>query len=527
MKTDAVLYTRVSSDEQRKSGFSLDYQEKQGRQYASKLNLNIVKIFSESYTAKKPGRPEFNKMLDFCKKFKIRHLIFLKSDRASRNGVDSATLVYMAEREEYNIHLIQDCLLLNKNSKPTDFLVFEINNCISNFYPRNLSIDVSTKMREKAEQGFYPSVAPIGYENKRVNRRSYLQIDPQKAPFIKRMFELYSTGEYSYSSLAKKMREEGFMISNKVKCGKRNIEIILNNPIYIGDFVWKGKRYFDAKHEPIISRELYSICQKVIRERQNTTCKKREFIYSNMIHCSKCGCYLVGELKKQKYIYYHCTGNRGGSCKKNSYIREEKIEKSVVETLKSFELPTDLLNMAKRALKQELENQNYYNEERIKSLSIDIEKAKSRLDKLFDLYLDGEISDNIYQKKKKQLENDIEEMSMLYSVYVKTGFELLKYSERMFELCKKASTLYLNGDVKEKREILKIVCSNLYYNGENVIISIKKAFQPLVKIASLQNLDCTCRNSNFLTQIRALIEELKKAETILFLEQFQTLKECA
>ena len=78
MKTDAVLYTRVSSDEQRKSGFSLDYQEKQGRQYASKLNLNIVKIFSESYTAKKPGRPEFNKMLDFCKKFKIRHLIFLK-----------------------------------------------------------------------------------------------------------------------------------------------------------------------------------------------------------------------------------------------------------------------------------------------------------------------------------------------------------------------------------------------------------------------------------------------------------------
>ena len=79
-------------------------------------------------------------------------------------------------------------------------------------------------------------------------------------------------------------------------------------------------------------------------------------------------------------------------------------------------------------------------------------------------------------------------MSMLYSVYVKTGFELLKYSERMFELCKKASTLYLNGDVKEKREILKIVCSNLYYNGENVIISIKKAFQPLVKIASLQNL---------------------------------------
>ena len=93
MKTDAVLYTRVSSDEQKKSGFSLAYQEKQGREYAEKNNLTIVKIYSESYTAKKPGRPLFNEMLDFCKKHKVRHIIFLKADRASRNGVDSAALV--------------------------------------------------------------------------------------------------------------------------------------------------------------------------------------------------------------------------------------------------------------------------------------------------------------------------------------------------------------------------------------------------------------------------------------------------
>ena len=524
---DAVLYTRVSSDEQKKSGFSLDYQKKRGEEYAQSHGLNIVKIFSESYTAKKPGRPMFNAMLQFCKSKKIRHLIFLKADRASRNGIDSATLVYMAEREDYNVHLIQDGLALHRFSKPTDFLVFEINNCISNFYPRNLSIDVSTKMREKAEQGYFPSVAPIGYENKRINRRSYIQINPTKAPFVRRIFQLYSTGQYSYATLAKQLRDEGYNISAKVKCGKTHIANILNNPIYIGDFIWNGKRYFNAKHEPIISRELWSICQQIIQSRQNSGKTKRDFIFSNLIRCGDCGCFFVGEVKKQKYVYYHCTGNRGGDCKKRSYVREDKIEKALLDTLKSFELSPELLELAKKALKNELEAQNFYNEERIKSLEESIKKEKSRLDKLFDLYIGDEVEESIYRKKSKEITQKIDDMSMLYSSYMKTGVEILKYSEKLFELCKRASEYYLTGDVKEKREIIKIICSNFYWDGENVVIAIKKAFQPLVKIALLENLDCRGRNSNFLACIRDLICELKSEETILFLEKYSAFKECA
>lgn len=86
MADNAVLYTRVSSDEQQKTGYSPDFQRKQREEYAQKNNLKIVKIYSESFTAQKPGRPLFNEMLDYCKRTKIRHLIFLKSDRASRNG---------------------------------------------------------------------------------------------------------------------------------------------------------------------------------------------------------------------------------------------------------------------------------------------------------------------------------------------------------------------------------------------------------------------------------------------------------
>lgn len=521
---DAVIYTRVSSDEQRRSGFSLDYQEKQGREYAQKNNLKVVKVYTESYTAKRPGRPLFNEMMMFVRKNKVRHLIFLKSDRASRNGVDSAALVYMAERDIFNIHLIQDGICLNKNSRPTDFLIFEINNTFANFYPRNLSVEVTTKLIEKAEQGFYPVTAPVGYENKRIKHRSYIQINPDKAPFIKRIFELYSTGEYSYKTLATKMREEGFMISPAVKCGKSNIEDILNNPIYMGDFVYKGKRYYNGKHEPIISRELYSICQEIIKSRTSGRISKHDFVFSNLIKCSKCGCFMVGEIKKGRYIYYHCTGNRGGNCKSKSYIREEKIEKAILDTLATIRLSDDVLELAKRSFKYELENQNIYNEERIKSLDEEIKKMKERSDKLFNLFLDGKVNETIFEKKSAEIESTLDDLILSRSAYTKTGFELLKYSENLFELFKMSSGLYSRLDNAKKRELLKLLCSNFSYDGENIRITIKKAFQPIVEIAKLEKLGLKRQSSNFLKCIQTLVNTMQTPENILMLEKFSTLK---
>ena len=82
LKTKCLIYSRVSSDEQRQKGYSLDFQEKEEVKYCRSHNLEIVKHFYESHTAKIPGRPEFNKMLMYAKQHKIKHLVFLKNDRA-------------------------------------------------------------------------------------------------------------------------------------------------------------------------------------------------------------------------------------------------------------------------------------------------------------------------------------------------------------------------------------------------------------------------------------------------------------
>lgn len=80
-------------------------------------------------------------------------------------------------------------------------------------------------------------------------------------------------------------------------------------------------------------------------------------------------------------------------------------------------------------------------------------------------------------------------MILSRSAMTKTGIELLKYSENLFELFKMTTGLYSRLSNSKKRELLKMLCSNFSYDGENVIITIKKAFQPLVEIAKLEKME--------------------------------------
>lgn len=486
-QTKCLIYSRVSSDEQRQKGYSLDFQYKEEVQYCKAKNLEVVKHFTESHTAKVPGRPEFNKMIAYAKRYKIRHLVFLKNDRASRNPVDSATLSFMAEHQGFNIHLIQDNMVLSEFSRPQDFLIFEINNGFSNLYSRNLSLEVSSKMREKAEQGYYPSHAMVGYRTERIKKRSYLIVDETKAPFIRDVFNLYATGNYSYMSLAAEMRKRGFMISKCVKCGKSNIEDILNNPVYMGEFIWNGKRYI-GKHEPIISPELYYLCQKIIKEK-TSTCRdnKLNFLFTGLIKCAVCGCSLVGEIKKKKYIYYHCTGRRGGDCKRRTYLKEKHAEEIFLNVLKHLQLSDEGMEIVQEQVREQVKRQTEINADRIQEVQKRINLINARLNKMFDMFLDGELEETFYNKKRGEFQDEIDSLNAQLTNLNNSTIDILEFSRKTLELFKKAPLLYLNGDIETKRELIKLACSNLLYDGENLTIIIKEAFQPIVEIASLIN----------------------------------------
>src|SRR6185437_2974924 len=192
----AVIYARVSSKDQEREGYSIPAQLKLLREYARTHEFEIAHEFIDVETAKTAGRKQFGGMVRYFRENpSCRIAIVEKTDRLYRNFRDCVTL----EDLEVEIHLPKEGQIISKDSKSQAKLVHGIQVVIARNYIENLREEVKKGMREKAEQGVYPSRPPLGYCNNKLLRT--IEVDPDNAPIAQRMFELYATGSYSLATL--------------------------------------------------------------------------------------------------------------------------------------------------------------------------------------------------------------------------------------------------------------------------------------------------------------------------------------
>lgn len=153
----AVIYARVSSKDQEREGYSIPAQLKLLREYAARNEMQIMREFVDIETAKTPGRKRFGEMVDFFEQHgNPRCLIVEKTDRLYRNFRDCVTL----EDLDVEIHLAKEGQVIEKNARSQAKLVHGIQVVIARNYIDNLREEVRKGMREKAEQGIYPSRIP-------------------------------------------------------------------------------------------------------------------------------------------------------------------------------------------------------------------------------------------------------------------------------------------------------------------------------------------------------------------------------
>ncbi len=200
---------------------------------------------------------------------------------------------------------------------------------VAKFYSENLREEVKKGMREKAEQGIYPGHAPFGYRNNRLTRA--IDVDPAKAPAVKRIFELYASGTHSLSSLRKAIRSEtGFHIARSY------LEAMLKNRFYLGFFCWQVVEY-KGSHEPVIEAALFGRVQDVFTGRNRGKRCKHEFAFAGLLSCAHDGCSVTTELHKGKYVYYRCSYGRG-KCDL-PYMPEPRLSDQLGGILKDIYVP--------------------------------------------------------------------------------------------------------------------------------------------------------------------------------------------
>lgn len=177
----AVVYARVSSSDQEREGFSIPAQQRLLRTYAASQGYEVVEEFVDVETAKRAGRTHFARMLQYLRRNAETCNVVLveKTDRLYRNLKDWVTLDEM----NLEIHLVKEGSVLGQGARSSDKFMHGIRVLMAKNYIDNLSEEAAKGMREKAQQGIWPTKAPLGYRNaRREDGKKVLDVDPVAAP---------------------------------------------------------------------------------------------------------------------------------------------------------------------------------------------------------------------------------------------------------------------------------------------------------------------------------------------------------
>ncbi|KKW21187.1 MAG: Resolvase-like protein [Parcubacteria group bacterium GW2011_GWF2_50_9] len=473
MTNKALLYVRVSSKEQ-EDGYSLDAQEKLGHNYARVNKLEIVKKWriSESAWGKKERRA-FDQMIDYAKKhLEIGHIIFDITDRMTRNDFDKMKIYDLAKQHDKKIHFSRSNKIFDKNSNSDEEFMFDIEVAVA----KKLSNDISRKskmgMLEKAEQGWLPTLAPLGYKNN--HETAEIDIDKARSRFVIRAFQLIASGSYSLTMAQEKLDEEGLRTRRGKQIPRNTLYELIRNPFYYGVFSWKGKTY-TGKHAPIVSKDLFDKANKALKEDGRPWENKRNFAFSNLMRCGVCGCKVLGEIHKGRYIYYHCTFTKGRHQDAN-YIPEEKITEMFGPIVQKVSLPVKLADWLKEELKERFRLDSKVTTDGAKALKTEYDSVYKQLSNLYELASGGITNKEVFQAKEREYSARLADLKIKIANAATNPAEAIKEVNETLELTKGVAELYQKAKAHDKAEILRAIGSGYSFDGKKVVPTYRAPF---------------------------------------------------
>jgi site-specific DNA recombinase len=465
----AVLYARVSSKDQEREGFSIPAQQKLLREYARTHRLTIAREFIDVETAKATGRSGFGQMVAFLQADpRCRALLVEKTDRLYRNIRDWVTV----DDLDVDVHFVKEGQIVSQASRSSDKFIHGIKVLMAKNYVDNLGEEVKKGMREKAEQGHWPSRAPIGYVNNTATH--CIDPDPVRAPLIAEVFRLYASGGYSLKALLAQAHAIGLV---HPRTGRRlfksELHHLLTNPLYYGDFRWDGQQY-PGTHEPLITRTMFDDAQAVLHRRPRATYPKQRHAFRGLLTCAQCGCAMTAERKKGKYVYYHCTDHYGGC--DNTYIREERLADLLGTVIKPIQIPPEVAEQIGRALRSSDGDAERHRAAVLREL-----EQRRKLDRGYDDFVEGRISEAFWARKSAAWEAELHTIDAEQARVEAPRPTMFVTAQKILELAKQAENLYQSQNPAEQRRLLETVLSNCTFNRGSLCPTYNKPFDLLVR----------------------------------------------
>ena len=393
MKKSLIVggYVRVSHEEQKKFGYSINAQTEEIKKWCDINNHTLYNLYiDEGYSASNMKRPELIKMLDDLPKLDV--IIFTRLDRLSRNVFEANKILNMLKKNDTNMIAINEENIDTRTSN--GMFMFNMKVTLAQHELDRGSERIKAVFEYKVREGqAVTGSLPFGYKIKEIDNIKRVVKDEAVEHIVKEIFEHFST----YGSI----RGTCIYINKKHNLSKdyKTYARILKRDLYTGRYK-TNSNYAPA----YITEAQYIRNQELIKTNVKVRKTKNVYLFTGMIRCPKCNRAFIGKYYDgvSRYYAYVCCRNKGAKvCDFNKSISENKIEKFLIDNVEELfkidvasvdknieRLPDAKKVDAKKRIKEiklELENLTYaFRKNRIslKAYDLEYEELEKELKKL-------------------------------------------------------------------------------------------------------------------------------------------------
>ena len=223
----AVIYTRVSTEEQARSGYSLRLQEERLRAHCHARGIEVVAHFQDDASAKTFNRPGFQEALAVIRRRDpaVNLLLFYRWDRFSRNAAQALAMIDEVQALGAEPNAVEEPV---DYAQPHAILMQLVHLGVAQADNQMRSRRVREGMRRALREGRWVNRPPVGYRAERDGRRKPVLVPDERAPLVREAFELVAAGHLSCEEVRRRLVKRGLNI------GRSKFTEMLKNVLYRG-----------------------------------------------------------------------------------------------------------------------------------------------------------------------------------------------------------------------------------------------------------------------------------------------------
>ena len=340
---NAVVYARYSSHKQGEQ--SIEGQLASAYQFAAEHGYTIIHEYVDrAQTGRNDDREQFQQMLKDTAKRQFEAIIIWKIDRFGRNREEIAFNKYRCKKNGVKVLYTAESI----PDTPEGIILEAVLEGMAEYYSVQLATNVKRGMDIAASKGqSVGGTIPLGY---RTGADKHLKPDPETAPLVKRIFEMYAAGS-TQKEIIDSLNAEGLRTRKGKPLTVNSIRAVLKNKKYIGVFHYNGKEYPNAYIPALIDVETFDKVQHMLAQNRKAPAKKwtkAEYLLTGKLFCGLCGQTMIGESGTGKsgtrYHYYNCLGKKNHrTCKKRA-VRKSWIEELVLAKAKAIVMSDEMID---------------------------------------------------------------------------------------------------------------------------------------------------------------------------------------